>query len=247
MSYEGEFEIDSDSELEFKNDSESESLEPYKSGYYQYEFNRVRKLKQAIDDSKNNEDHGPGMMCDHNRYITKILYNKYNENKKIFLEKFGKDPRFLDRVKIIEERNKPVISLPNKFDSSLIDFFNSLDLGLNPDGLKLQETPECEVFFKDGVSYINSLRKLIRIWDLNHRFKDSDKSKEQITIFISGLKRLNPDNDKITEIEFGKSRHLLYSFIKEGIENNIIKNPKETLESYTKKAKIMLQFIENIK
>jgi hypothetical protein len=145
--------------------------EPYEPGQFQYDFDLLESLKERVKDKENTKDSNKIRISED---IDVIFLEVVNEQKDIFLRNHGKDPRYL---KIVDDREKSRLS-PFKFDSTLIDFFNSLDMGTGPSGTRFQETPEFEVFFKDGFGTYSSLISLYNIWFYKHRLDNLIETKE---------------------------------------------------------------------
>jgi hypothetical protein len=75
------------------------------------------------------------------------------------------------RANMTGDRHQP----PSVFTKELVDFFNAADLGTKPDGTgRLQDLPEMQHFFKNGVANLTFGVSLLNVWGYRNKLTGTD-------------------------------------------------------------------------
>lgn len=185
------------------------SVEPFEPGFYEYELElldflsyKIEKIEENVNENKDSKDSKDLIILPD---LMKILRKCYKDQEKIFLEKFGNDPRHLQYLKA----RVPKLVTPSKFDSTLVEFFQSLDMGNGPSNVRFQEEPQCEVFFKEGFCRLTTLVSLFNIFANNYKLKNKTEevklTPEQRTIIASALESMIVKYKKDNKLEDSKA------------------------------------------
>ena len=173
-------------------------VEPFEPGFFKYELNLLNLLGHKIEKIEEDEKEVLETIDEDIKHkdlcivsdLMKILNKCYEDQKKIFVEKFGNDPRYLKYLQSIASR-APRAQTPYKFDPILINFFQSLDMGNGPSNVRFQDEPQCEVYFKEGFARLTSLVSLFNVWSnqykLNNKVNFCKLTSEQRSIIATAL------------------------------------------------------------
>jgi hypothetical protein len=122
-------------------------FEPFEPGYFDYDYETIGGIQTVISYGCTLDD------LFLSSEAIRLLDDFEKNHEKIFLEKYGKDPRYLNNLKMNESRRDFSVF---KFDSTLIDFFKSLYDWIDDE--------YCfEIFIKDGYSNLLTLYDLFKI------------------------------------------------------------------------------------
>lgn len=91
-------------------------------------------------------------------------------------------------------RTAPRAQAPTQFTSPLVNFFKAIDLGSGPNGKKLQDQPEMELFFKNGIGMLTFGVSLFNVWGnihkLRHNSKETTLSTSERALIADALRAL---------------------------------------------------------
>jgi hypothetical protein len=228
----------------------TEETSQYGPGYFLFEEDVTIEFEHAIDHVY---DALYGNVDERViKRITDAMWEKCKELNKAFNKMEFKDISKEEIMKMNDINSKPT-PLP-RFSLSLVNFFNSLDMGTGPNEVRFQETSECDIFFKHGISRLTAGVSLFNVFANTYKLKNETKevrlTPEQRAIIAPALEQMvskykeKNNLEDVANLENGILVNKYYMSILSFYRDSNLDETFEHSESYREKVNNMSKFLK---